>query len=88
MTKDEFLTQIEKYKWDLNGLVSYLQSDEAKVFSSDSETLLAAIAIHERVFEFASEELKSDKEFVKRVLNEVRVRILGYVSDNLKTIKR
>ena len=87
MTKEEFLKQIEKYKWDLNGLVSYLQSDEAKVFSSDSETLLAAIAIHERVFEFASHELKSDKEFVKRVLNEVRVRILRYVSDNLKNDK-
>lgn len=90
MTKEEFLTQIEKYKWDNTGLERVLKSDEAKLSLSDRDTVLASLSINEKVFEFASEELKSDKEFVIRVFKEVKSingGALQYASQKLKADK-
>ena len=61
MTKEEFLTQIKKNRFNPTGLERVLKSDEAKLSLSDRNTVLAAVAIHITVFKYVSEELKSDK---------------------------
>ena len=86
MTKEEFLTQIKKNRFNPTGLERVLKSDEAKLSLSDRDTVLAAVAIHITVFKLASEELKSDREFVMQVVL-ANGTTLRYASDDLKADK-
>ena len=86
MTEEEFLKQIEKYKWDNNGLVSYLKTEEAKVFSSDREFIMQVVQANGTDLKIASDDLKADREVVMAAVSH-RGDALLYASEDLKADK-